>query len=252
MKAGYNRRNANPCLFYSPGDDCSIMVHGDDFVAVGDEKSTQKLKKSLEAAYKVKCEILGGGKGKMSEIRVLNRVIRRDDQVLTLEADPRHAEIFVRDLCLENAKPSKLPCSKEEHKRSGGGPSGAGVYPLNAIDVEPQGAVDANVDMHEYVDKYTSKGKGRGSVRESAGLGKMPTELGWRLSTAGTELPQSSSQAAAKPRCSPPRRRLALCSPLGLKAAERALVCWPPRQRLAFCSLPGHLAAKGLRNATTR
>jgi K+/H+ antiporter YhaU regulatory subunit KhtT len=53
MKAGYNRGKANPCLFYSPTDDCSIMVHGDDFVAVGDEKSTQKLKKSLEAAYKV-------------------------------------------------------------------------------------------------------------------------------------------------------------------------------------------------------
>ena len=135
----------------------------------GTPSATQK---SLEAAYKVKCEILGGGKNELSEIRVLNRVIRRDGQGLTLEADPRHAEIVVRDLCLENAKPSKLPGSKEEHKRSGGGPSGAGVYPINAIDVEPQGAVDAEVDMHEYIDKYTSKGKGRGSVRESAGLGK--------------------------------------------------------------------------------
>ena len=35
MKAGYDRGKANPCLFYSPTDDCSVMVHGDDFVAVG-------------------------------------------------------------------------------------------------------------------------------------------------------------------------------------------------------------------------
>ena len=37
---------------------------------------------------------------------------------------------MIRDLGLTNAKPSKLPGSKEEHKRAGGGPRGAGVYPL--------------------------------------------------------------------------------------------------------------------------
>ena len=47
----------------------------------------------------------------------------------TLEADPRHAELVVRDLGLEGIKLSKRPGSKEEHKRSGGGPAGAGVYP---------------------------------------------------------------------------------------------------------------------------
>ena len=143
---------------------------------------------SLDRQHKVKCEILGGGNGELDEIRVLNRVIRRDGQGPTLEADPRRAEIAVRDLVLENAKPSKLPGSKEEHKRSGGGSSGAGVYPLNAMDVEPPGAVD--VDLHASLDKYASKGMGRGSVRESPGLGK-------------------------NPRYSPPQRRFALCSLLG-------------------------------------
>ena len=76
----------------------------------------------------------------------------------------------MRDVGLENAKPSKLPGVKEEHKCSGGGPSGAGVYPLNAMDVEPPGAVD--VDLYASLDKCASKGKGRGSVRESPGLGK--------------------------------------------------------------------------------
>ena len=129
VKAGYQRGQANPCLFHSPAEDCSIMVHGDDFVAVGDEKATKKLQVSLEKAYKVKCEVLGDGKDEKSEIRVLNRIIRRVDTGFALEADPRHAEIIVRDLGLIGAKPSKLPGSKEDHKKAGGGPHGAGVYP---------------------------------------------------------------------------------------------------------------------------
>ena len=81
----------------------------------------------------VKCEVLGGSSGELSEIRVLNRVIMRDAQGITLEADPRHAETVVRDLGSEGATPSKLPGSKEEHKRAGGGPAGVGEYPLLSL-----------------------------------------------------------------------------------------------------------------------
>ena len=59
-----------------------------------------------------------------------------------MEADPRHSEIVVRDFGLENVKPSKLPSYREEHKRSGGGPAGAGVCPLNGMDVGPPIVVD--------------------------------------------------------------------------------------------------------------
>ena len=74
-KAGFERGIANPCLFFNKAEDCSVMVHGDDFVAVGNAKTTLKLKETLEKAYKVKCEVLGEDPGEMSEIRVLNRVI---------------------------------------------------------------------------------------------------------------------------------------------------------------------------------
>ena len=75
MKAGCDRGRANPCLFYSEVEDCSVMVHGDDFVAVGSETATRKLKNSLETAYKVKCKVLGGDKDELDEIRVRNFVI---------------------------------------------------------------------------------------------------------------------------------------------------------------------------------
>ena len=74
------------------------MVHGDDFVAVGDKAATDRLQKTLERAYKVKSEILGDKQGEVDEIRVLNRVVRRDKDGFTIEADPRHAEIAMREI----------------------------------------------------------------------------------------------------------------------------------------------------------
>ena len=58
-KEGYKRGIAIPCLFYSEKDNCSVMVHEDDFVAVGYKTATTKLKNILKNAYKVKSEILG-------------------------------------------------------------------------------------------------------------------------------------------------------------------------------------------------
>ena len=36
------------------------MVHGDDFVAVGSDKSLAETRKTLESKYKLKVETLGG------------------------------------------------------------------------------------------------------------------------------------------------------------------------------------------------
>ena len=177
VKAGYQRGQANPCLFHSPAEDCSLMVHGDDFVAVGDERATKKLQVSLEKAYKVKCEVLGDGKDEKSEIRVLNRVIRRVVTGFALEADPRHAEIIVRDLGIIGAKPSKLPGSKEDHKKAGGGPQRAAVYPkvaeVSALDTPPpppptSAPIPTSVPWYaqltpEYYKRFM-KGKGQGGL----------------------------------------------------------------------------------------
>ena len=36
VKAGYTRGVANPCLFHNKKTSVCVMVHGDDFLAVGD------------------------------------------------------------------------------------------------------------------------------------------------------------------------------------------------------------------------
>ena len=67
--------------------------------------------------YKVKVEVLGGDFGEASETRVLNRVVWRTADGITIEVDPRRAEMVVKDLELTTAKPFKTPGSKEEMKR---------------------------------------------------------------------------------------------------------------------------------------
>ena len=69
--AGYERGIANPCLFSSVTDKVSLMVHGDDFVAVGPPEGIAKLNAAFEKAYKVKTQIMGNGEHGDKELRVL-------------------------------------------------------------------------------------------------------------------------------------------------------------------------------------
>ena len=49
-------------------------------------------------------------------MRFLNKVVRTTSEGIELEADPRHAELVVKDLGLESAKVSMVPGSKEDQK----------------------------------------------------------------------------------------------------------------------------------------
>ena len=75
-ESGYIRGRANPCLFWHPDNEVALMVHGDDFIAVGEAKNLKSLQQTLEDKYKLKTQSLGGDKDCVKEIRVLNKVVR--------------------------------------------------------------------------------------------------------------------------------------------------------------------------------
>ena len=106
---GYERGKANPCLFKHPVTKVMIMVHGDDFVAVGHDKNLKSARSTLEDKYAIKVDTLGNGKDCVSEVKILNKIVKHTGDGIELEADPRHAEIVVRELGLENAKISRVP-----------------------------------------------------------------------------------------------------------------------------------------------
>ena len=113
---GYVQGRSNPCLFHHAELGVSILVHGDDFVAVGPEKHLESTRRTLEDKYKLKVEVLGRGEGKKAEVRILNKIVRHTKEGIELEADPRHAELVVKELEIENAKPSAVPGTKESSK----------------------------------------------------------------------------------------------------------------------------------------
>ena len=116
-EAGFVQGKANPCLFQHGGLRVSIMVHGDDFVAVGPEENLKTTRAALENKYKIKVEVLGKREGQTEELRILNKVVRLTATGIELEADPRHAELTIRDLKLEHAKVSSVPGAKDTKPR---------------------------------------------------------------------------------------------------------------------------------------
>jgi hypothetical protein len=117
-KLGFVKGESSPCSFYHPGKQLSTVVHGDDFVTEGERVHLDWFNDQLKAHFELKTEILGpdSSKGEQREVRILNRVLRWEEKGICWEADPRHAELVVRQLGLETASTVTTPGSKEEHR----------------------------------------------------------------------------------------------------------------------------------------
>ena len=96
VKDGYKQGRANLCLFWHPSKKADVMVHGDDFVALGSDESLKSTMRSLEEKYKIKVQVLGPDEEQ--EISALNKIIRWTPEGIELEADPRHAGIVIKEL----------------------------------------------------------------------------------------------------------------------------------------------------------
>ena len=113
---GFKRGVSSASVFYNEELDMRCLVHGDDFLCLGDDEAQATMEKLLAQKYDYK---IVGGIGPDSsdgeEMCVLNRTLRFNKYtgVLTYEADQRHAELIVRELGLESAKPVSTPHDKK-------------------------------------------------------------------------------------------------------------------------------------------
>ena len=119
LSIGYLQGKSNPCLFYNPSSEVSCLVHGDAFLAVGEESALKQFKEQLAKEWKIKythiCEAEHLGK----HMRVLNRIVRiHPRQGITIEPDPRHAEILIRDLDGKSGRAVTTPMMKDTTPRS--------------------------------------------------------------------------------------------------------------------------------------
>ena len=109
IQAGWKRGRSNGAVFYHPVLDARVLVHGDDFLCLGDEAAQEALDKTLREAYELKrTGEVGIGVAGSNQITFLNRVIRLEQHsgrpCAVIEADSRHAELLIEELGLNNGK----------------------------------------------------------------------------------------------------------------------------------------------------
>ena len=107
---GFERGAASACCFYHTAKDIAIVVHGDDFTALGEDEDLNWYESELSKYFELKIRgRVGPEASDDKEMRILNRILRIDSEGLKYEADPRHAEIIVKSLGIESAKPVISP-----------------------------------------------------------------------------------------------------------------------------------------------
>ena len=112
---GFIQGLSSPCIFYNPDRDIQLVVHGDDFTFLAAEKDLLWCVDMMQREYEIKMRgIIGPERKDSKEIRLLNRCIEWRDDGIYLEADPRHSELIVQELGLEQANNMVTPCVKTD------------------------------------------------------------------------------------------------------------------------------------------
>ena len=100
LNNGFIQGESSPCVFYHPYRKISTIVHGDDYVSVGQESNLQWLEQRLKDKYEIKTKWLEYKPEHQQEVRVLNRIITWNQQGIEYEADPRHVEVMLTEVGL--------------------------------------------------------------------------------------------------------------------------------------------------------
>ena len=81
VNMGFKRGIASPCWFHHPGGHLSLVVHGDDFTCLGSLEDIRWYEDQMRQAFEIKIKgTLSEAKGCDREVRVLNRVVRLDEE----------------------------------------------------------------------------------------------------------------------------------------------------------------------------
>ena len=108
-KAGYVQLKYNASLYYNAQTGVKVMIHGDDFIAVGARDEISAFRRHVASRFTVKDKVIGSRPdlGELAETRILNRIVRHTPEGWEYEADQRHADLIIRELGLSKAKATR-------------------------------------------------------------------------------------------------------------------------------------------------
>ena len=100
VKAGYIRGKSNGSVFYHPTLEVRVLVHGDDFMALGDADALKEVDALLRSAYELKwLGTIGDEEGDSRKVNFLNRLIRCEQHqgasAILIGPDRRRVDLLV-------------------------------------------------------------------------------------------------------------------------------------------------------------
>lgn len=107
-----------PAIFYDPESDARFMVHGDDFVILGDEQAQKRIEHVLAKKFEYRVDGYIGPGCKSQVMTVLNRIIEYDPETgsISYEADPKHAQLVIKGLDLDQSGVKSVATPSEKQK----------------------------------------------------------------------------------------------------------------------------------------
>ena len=122
LKMGFVQGKSNPCCFKHPKWRLALVVHGDDFTCLGTDHHLDLYEKAIQESFEVELRgRMGNDEGDAQEMKILNRIVRITPQGISYEADPRHAELLVQSMGLDQTEgrrifftPGQKDCADEE------------------------------------------------------------------------------------------------------------------------------------------
>lgn len=95
-----------------------LFVRGHDFLCAGPRAALEWLQVESAKAWCIKSKLVGAGKDRSKDRRVLNRLIQFDPVAgISYEADPRRSAIFIKELGVEGQPSLSTPGVKSEGGR---------------------------------------------------------------------------------------------------------------------------------------
>ena len=113
QEIGFQRGGASPCHFYDPKTQVRILVHGDDFVAVGPEADVDQWTRKMAAQYPCVSHKIGPNDEHEKELKVIGRHVRLTSQGVEVEVDAKYAEQALEAYGMTGAKSVTSPGAKE-------------------------------------------------------------------------------------------------------------------------------------------
>ena len=96
-------------LFHHKEHQVSGLTHGDDFVLTGPTKRLMEFKKEMTKVYPTKAKIISFGSSQ--SIKTLNRRLHWGREGIVYQHDPRHIDVLVKELGLENGNTVQTPAA---------------------------------------------------------------------------------------------------------------------------------------------